>query len=65
MRKIIEIFLVVILAISFTSLIYGNITKTYAAEEDITDHFIDENLRAEILNLAKEATGEENKNKNI
>ena len=63
MRKIIEIFLVVILAISFTSLIYGNITKTYAAEEDITDHFIDENLRAEILNLAKEATGEENKTK--
>lgn len=36
---------------------------TYAADNDITDTFKDENLRTEILDLAKEATGDENKTK--
>lgn len=34
---------------------------TYAEDDDITDTFKDENLRTEILNLAKEAVGEEDK----
>lgn len=36
-------------------------TKTYGAETDITSNFVDENLRNSILELAKKATGEENK----
>lgn len=36
---------------------------TYASDDDITDTFKDENLRIEILDLAKEASGEENKTK--
>ncbi len=46
------------LAIIFLSIIT---MKTYAEDINITDTFLDENLKNEILELAKEATGEENK----
>lgn len=58
-RKIIGI---IILVVSIFLIIFFN-NNSYATEEDITDKFIDENLRNEILELAKEATGEENKTK--
>ena len=49
---------IITLAIIFLSIIT---MKTYATDSNITDTFADENLKNEILKLAKEATGEENK----
>lgn len=49
---------IITLAIIFLSIIT---MKTYATDNNITGTFLDENLKNEILELAKEATGEENK----
>lgn len=54
-NKIITIIITIIFAILIIQ------TKTYAQETDISQNFVDENLRNAILDLAKEATGEENK----
>ena len=59
-KKIIGIIIFIIFVFSSASIILG---KTYALETDITDNFIDENLKEAVLELAKEATGEENKTK--
>lgn len=49
---------IITLAIIFLSIIT---MKTYATDNNITSTFLDENLKNEILELAKEATEEENK----
>ena len=49
---------VIVCIVTILSLKYN---KSYASEIDITETFKDANLRNEILELAKEATGEENK----
>ena len=54
MKKGIITFVFLVICIFFCSF-------TYAEDGDITDTFADENLRAEILELAKEAVGDENK----
>lgn len=51
------------LFIFFIIIIFIWQTQTYAKDTDITQNFKDENLRETILQLAKEATGEENKTK--
>lgn len=56
-----KIAIIIIITIIFAILIMAN--KVYATETDITSNFVDENLRNSILELAKEATGEENKTK--
>lgn len=57
MKKIITLMIFIIGIISF------GCVNVYAAETDITNTFKDENLRAEILELAKEATGDDSKTK--
>ena len=57
MEKIITLMIFIIGIISF------GCVNVYAAETDITNTFKDENLRAEILELAKEATGDDSKTK--
>ena len=59
-KKIIGIIICIIFVFSSASIILG---KTYASETDITNNFRDENLKKAVLELAKEATGEENKTK--
>ena len=59
-KKVIGIIICIIFVFSSVSIILG---KVYASETDITDNFIDENLKEAVLELAKEATGEENKTK--
>ena len=56
--KKIEIIIAVICTIFC---IYGINTKVYSAETDISSTFKDENLKNAILELAKEATGDESK----
>ena len=51
------------LFIFFIIIIFIWQTPNYAKDTDITQNFKDENLRETILQLAKEATGEENKTK--
>ena len=57
MKKIITLMIFIIGIISF------GCVNVYAAETDITNTFKDENLKNEILELAKEASGDENKTK--
>lgn len=54
-RKTIIIAIVIIMATIFIA------SKTYATEADISSNFVDENLRNAILELAKEAVGDEEK----
>lgn len=54
-RKTIIIAIAIIIATIFIA------NKTYATEADISNNFVDENLRNAILELAKEATGDKNK----
>ena len=57
MKKIITLMIFII------GIIFFGCLNVYAAETDITNTFKDENLRAEILELAKEATGDDSKTK--
>ena len=57
MKKIITLIIIIV------GIIFFGCVNVYAAETDITNTFKDENLRAEILELAKEASGDENKTK--
>ena len=57
MKKIITLMIFII------GIIFFGCLNVYAAETDITNTFNDENLRAEILELAKEASGDNNKTK--
>lgn len=54
---------IIALIIFIVGIIFACHINVYAAETDITNTFKDENLRAEILELAKEASGDENKTK--
>lgn len=57
MKKIITLIIFII------GIIFFGCVNVYAAETDITNTFKDENLRAEILELAKETTGDDSKTK--
>ena len=57
MKKIITLIIIIV------GIIFFGCVNVYAAETDITNTFKDENLRAEILELAKEATGDDSKTK--
>lgn len=54
-KKIITCFIILIITICIST------NKAHAEEKDITQTFIDENLRNSILELAKNATGEQDK----
>lgn len=57
MKKIITLIIIIV------GIIFFGCVNVYATETDITNTFKDENLKNEILELAKEASGDENKTK--
>lgn len=59
MQKRKTIIITITIAIIIATIFITN--KTYATEADISSNFVDENLRNAILDLAKEAAGDEEK----
>ena len=57
MKKIITLIIIIV------GIIFFGCVNVYATETDITNTFKDENLKNEILELAKEATGDDSKTK--